>query len=85
MPLELIMFPASDEFVLMTDSKDGCNLNIVDGTLRVCFIELNREFFEGQDRVLAENQLAYYPLTIMDTKTISIPAGLSSYSIEIRG
>ena len=31
---------------------------------------------------MAENQLAYYPLTIMDTKTFSIPAGLASYSIE---
>ena len=80
--LELNMFPASNEFVLMTANKDGYSTNIVDCTLRVCFIELIPEFLEVHDRVLAENQLAYYPLIIMDTKTFSILAGLSSYSIE---
>ena len=78
-PLELKMFPANDEFVLMTVNKDGYRMNIVDCTLRVCFIELNSEFLEAHDRVLAE-QPAYYSLTIMDTKTFNSPAGLSIYS-----
>ena len=29
-PLELKMFPANDEFVLMTANKDGYSINIVD-------------------------------------------------------
>ena len=81
-PLELKMYPSSSDFVLMSETKDCYSMNIVNCTLRVCFVELNPKILEPHDKVTAENQVDYYPLTMMDTKTFSIPAGLTSYSFE---
>ena len=53
-PLELKMYPSSSDFVPMKETKDRYSMNIVDCTLRVCFVELNPEILEANDKVMAD-------------------------------
>ena len=52
------MYPASSDFVLIRKPKDSSVINVLDYIVRVYFIELNPDFLEAHDKVMAENRPA---------------------------
>ena len=77
-PLNIKLFPSSNEFVLMSDTNTY-KVDIRDAVLKVCHVRPNNAIVVGHDSALSKGN-AIYPIMKSNIKTYSVAAGIQSFS-----
>lgn len=77
-PLNIKLYPASNEFVLMSATNDY-KVEITDAVLKVCHVRPNSAIVVGHDSALDKGN-AIYPIIKSNIKTYSVAAGIQNFS-----
>ena len=80
-PVIIKMFPTNNNFVTMSPSETPYKLVITEASLKVCHAKMNPKIILAHNEALNHGE-ALYPYWKSNVKAFSIPAGVSSYSID---
>ena len=80
-PVIIKMFPSNNNFVTMSPSETPYKLVITEASLKVRHAKMNPKIILAHNEALNHGE-ALYPYWKSNVKAFSIPAGVSSYSID---
>lgn len=79
--LSIKFLRSKDSFHLMSTEAGGVRATIIDATILIRKVRINPSILLAHNRALAKSP-AKYPVTRTDLKTISIPAGIQSQTLD---
>ncbi len=89
LPLTLRLYPAKDEFVLVSSIDPEVSppaatfkLLITDVSFDVCYVKPSASVLLSQDRVLRDDRKARYPYMRSVVKTVHVPKGSQTFAVD---